>query len=124
MSQSDLLQGVFQRSDEQELGMDAERRHVAGDLLAVAVQPVPGREGQNMFGRHHRRPGARGGQGGAPGPRRDALRVARVPEKFTVGQLKLKLEIYLLVCSTTPRFYFPWFCPLKARRAYTAHYFY
>ena len=103
----DLPHGVFQRSDEQELGVDAERRHVAGDLLAVAVQPVPRREAQHVLGpvaaaacsrrrRDHRRPGARGGEGDAPGPRRHALlRVARVPEKFPVGQLKLNWKLRL-----------------------------
>ena len=104
---SDLPHRVFQRSDEQELRVDAERRHVAGDLLAVAVQPVPRREAQHVLGpvaaagsrrrrRDHRRPGARGGEGDAPGPRRYALlRVARVPEKFPVGQLKLNWKLRL-----------------------------
>ena len=88
---------MLERGDEQELGVDAEGGDVPGDLLSVAVQPVPRREAQHarlpFCGRHHGRPGARGGQGGGEaGPRRDALRLARVLQEFPVGQLKLNLE--------------------------------
>ena len=98
-------QRVLERGDEQELGVEAEGGDVPGDLLSVAVQPVPRREAQHVrllpgggpirrrSGRHHGRPGARGGQGGGEArPRRDALRLARVLQEFPVGQLKLNLE--------------------------------
>ena len=99
-------QRVLERGDKQELGVDAEGGDVPGDLLSVAVQPVPRREAQHVWllpgggplcrrrsDRHHGRPGARGGQGGGEArPRRDALRLARVLQEFPVGQLKWNVE--------------------------------
>ena len=97
-------QRVLESGDEQELGVDAEGGDLPGDLLPVAVQPVPRREAQHVqllpgggpvrrSGRHHGRPGAGGGQGGGEArPRRDALRLARVLQELPVGQLKLNLE--------------------------------